>query len=67
MYLILLSLNFLGGTEKSHAEQQFTTDILTGYATSRMYVCTRAVWKVRRLAAVRRFYAEGGGDSYAKL
>jgi hypothetical protein len=29
--------------------------------------CTRAVWKVRGLAAVRRCYAEGGGDCYAKL
>jgi hypothetical protein len=33
-----------------------------------MYVCTyvrtRAVWKVCGLAAVRRCYAEGGGDSY---
>jgi len=28
---------------------------------------TRAVWKVRELAAVRRCYAEGGGDCYAKL
>jgi hypothetical protein len=27
----------------------------------------RAVWKVRGLAAVRRCYAEGGGDCYAKL
>jgi hypothetical protein len=30
-------------------------------------VCTRAVWKVRALAAVRRCYADGGGDCYAKL
>jgi hypothetical protein len=28
---------------------------------------TRAVCKVRRLVAVRCCYAEGGGDSYAKL
>jgi hypothetical protein len=28
---------------------------------------TRAVWKVRGLAAVRRCYAEGGGDCYTKL
>jgi hypothetical protein len=28
----------------------------------RMFVRTWAVWKVRGLAAVRRFYAEGGGD-----
>jgi hypothetical protein len=35
---------------------------------SYMYaVCTRAVWKFRGLAAVHRFYAEGGGDCYAKL
>jgi len=29
--------------------------------------CTRAVCEVRRLAAVRRCYTEGGGDCYAKL
>jgi hypothetical protein len=28
---------------------------------------TKAVWKVRGLAAVRRCYAEGGGDCYTKL
>jgi hypothetical protein len=28
---------------------------------------TKAVWKVRGLAAVRRCYAEEGGDCYAKL
>jgi len=28
---------------------------------------TRTVRKVRELAAVRRCYAEGGGDCYAKL
>jgi hypothetical protein len=28
---------------------------------------TRAVCNVRRLAEVRRCYAKGGGDSYAKL
>jgi hypothetical protein len=28
---------------------------------------TRAVWKVRGLAAVRRCYADGDGDRYAKL
>jgi len=28
---------------------------------------TRAVCKVRGLAAVRRYYAEGGGDCYTKL
>jgi len=28
---------------------------------------TRAVWKVRGLAAVCRHYAEGGSDCYAKL
>jgi hypothetical protein len=27
----------------------------------------RAVWKVRELAIVRRYYAEGGGECYAKL
>jgi hypothetical protein len=36
-----------------------------------MYVCTyvrtRAVLKVRELAAVRRCYAEEGGECYAKL
>jgi hypothetical protein len=30
-------------------------------------VYTTAVWKVRRLVAVRRCYAEGSGDYYAKL
>jgi hypothetical protein len=33
---------------------------------SSLCVTTRAVWKVRGLTAVRRCYAEGGGDSYAK-
>jgi hypothetical protein len=28
---------------------------------------TGAVWKIYELAAVRRCYAEGGGDCYAKL
>jgi hypothetical protein len=28
---------------------------------------TRAIWKARGLAAVRRCYAEGGGDCYVKL
>jgi hypothetical protein len=28
---------------------------------------TRDVWKVRGLVAVRRCYAEGGGDYYAKF
>jgi hypothetical protein len=28
---------------------------------------TRAFWKVRGLATVRRCYAEGGEDCYAKL
>jgi len=28
---------------------------------------TRAVWKARWLAEVRRYYAEWGGDCYAKL
>jgi hypothetical protein len=27
----------------------------------------RTVWKVRKLAAVRRCYVEGGGNCYAKL
>jgi hypothetical protein len=31
------------------------------------YVCTKAVWKVRGLAALSRCYAVGGGDCYAKL
>jgi hypothetical protein len=30
-------------------------------------IYTRAVWKVRELSAVRRCYAEGDGDCYAKL
>jgi hypothetical protein len=29
--------------------------------------CTRAVWKVRVLAAVRHCYAEGSSDYYATL
>jgi hypothetical protein len=29
--------------------------------------CTRAVWKVRGLVAVRHCYAERGGDCYVKL
>jgi hypothetical protein len=30
-------------------------------------ISKRAVWKVRGLAAVRRCYAEGDADCYAKL
>jgi hypothetical protein len=30
-------------------------------------LCMRAVCKVRELAAVRRCYAEEGGDCYVKL
>jgi hypothetical protein len=33
----------------------------------RTYVRTRAIRKVRELAEVRRSYAAGGGDCYAKL
>jgi hypothetical protein len=32
-----------------------------------LFQYTRAVWKVRGLAAMRRCHAEGGGDCYAKL
>jgi hypothetical protein len=32
-----------------------------------LFVSTRAVCKVRGLAAVRRCYVEGGDDCYAKL
>jgi hypothetical protein len=31
------------------------------------HLYTRAIWKVRDLAAVHRCYAEGGGDCYTKL
>jgi hypothetical protein len=34
---------------------------------SKIHSNMMAVWKVRGLAAVRRCYAEGGSDSYAKL
>jgi hypothetical protein len=37
------------------------------FGRSLIKINTTAVCKVRGLAAVRRYYADGGGDSYAKL
>jgi hypothetical protein len=41
--------------------------LLRGLLTQQSKHCTRAVCKVRGLAAVRRCYAQGGGEIYARL
>jgi len=43
------------------------TNLPLHYLTLNILQITRAVWKVRGLAAVRRCYAEGSCDCYAKL
>jgi hypothetical protein len=53
-----LSGRFLGGTPPIFFQKN-----LALYS----YFYTRAVWKVGGLEAVRHYYAEGGGDCYAKF
>jgi hypothetical protein len=51
---------------RKYKEQESTHQLF--YTAARLYFSkTRAVCKVRGLAAVHRCYAEGGSDCFAKL